>query len=290
MTAGAFFDCMRSLSTVIIPNTVTRIEYRTFFDCVALKFIHLPPNLQFIGHNAFRRCFSLQSIYIPSTVISIGQNAFKSCISLRILYIPNNVQLQEDIIENCTDLLAGEIEEASYKEQIQWFRGRFNAFHNLCGDPDVTAEDIQEYIHGRPQHNVERARTKDKPQFTALHLLAANPNVTAELITAYLQLAPDVAVIQDNNGETPLHMLCSAQYISKEAAVAIRAYCSDKNGEGKKAAFMRDRRGRTPFECLCEKSLDDLLFLGNRSFRDLMIWWYECVDINLFSKDNFLRH
>ena len=184
------------------------------------------------------------------------------------------------VIAGCEGILTNEIRVAPVCEQTQWLRNRYNPLHNLCWDPSVTVEQIEKYIqehHG----NEERATTNDKPRFTALHLLAANPSVTAKMITTYLRLVPDVATMQDNIGETPLHILCSAALFSESSGGAIRAYlyCS----EGKKAAFMKDQTGRTPFDCLCEKSFDDMPFLENKSFVDLVVWWSDCLDVNLFT-------
>ena len=84
------------------------------------------------------------------------------------------------------------------------------------------------------------------------------------MITAYLQLDPDVAVMQDNIGKNSLHMLCSVPSFFDGTGDAITAYLSFS--EGRKAAFMPDNEGRTPLECLYDKSFDGLLFLENKSF------------------------
>lgn len=99
------------------------------------------------------------------------------------------------------------------------------------------------------------------------------------MITTYLQLAPDVAVMKDNIGQTPLHMLCSVPYISDGQVGAIRAYLSCSNG--KRAVFMTDNEGRTPLECMFEKSYNKLFPLVCESFLDFMVWWYGCLDIDL---------
>ena len=113
-----------------------------------------------------------------------------------------------------------------------------------------------------------------------LHLLAANPYVTGKMITIYLQLAPDVAVMQDDRGQTPLHILCSVKSFHNTSG-AIRAYLSFCS-EGKKAAFVTDHEGRTPFDYLCEKSYGDLIFLENKTFGGLLTWWYDhCLDTNM---------
>ena len=102
------------------------------------------------------------------------------------------------------------------------------------------------------------------------------------MITAYLQLAPDVATMQDSIGMTPLHMLCSLPQLSYGTGSVFRAYfdCS----EGKEAAFMTDSQGKTPFQYLCEKSFDDMPFLKNNSFGGLLCWWFDGLEMNLFTE------
>ena len=103
------------------------------------------------------------------------------------------------------------------------------------------------------------------------------------MIISYLQLAPNVATMQNNFGETPLHMLCSVTYFSDASGGAIKAYLDSE--EGRIAAFMKDYKGRTPFDRLCEKSIDDMLLSTNESFGGLMVWWYDCLGIGIFAED-----
>ena len=55
--------------------------------------------------------------------------------------------------------------------------------------------------------------------------------------------------------------------------------------EGKKAAFMKDNEDRTPFDRLCVKDFDEMVFLKNKSFGGLMVCWYDCLDIDIFAQD-----
>ena len=290
----AFWGCF-SLSKIIFPNSLTAIALGSFGRCLSLRSIQFPPNLQFIGVHAFDECSSLEAIYLPPTVTRIDQYAFRFCKSLRIMNIPDNLEfIHLNTVTGCDNLLTDDMKDAPDDELDQWLRNRYNPLHNLCWDPSVTAGDIQQYIQQQyiQEHNDdndERARTNDKPQFTPLHLLAANPSVTGEMITAYLELAPDVAEIQDNIDQTPLHMLYAVPSFCDDIGGAIKAYLGSCN-EGKKAAFMKDCEGRTPFECLCEKNFDELSFLQDKTFGGLMIWWYgHCLDMNLFAEDGDLE-
>ncbi len=63
-------------SSVMIPESITRIGDRAFADCDKLESVDLPRKLKTIGKEAFYRCGSLRSITIPRSVTSIGSHAF----------------------------------------------------------------------------------------------------------------------------------------------------------------------------------------------------------------------
>ena len=86
----AFKGCI-SLAEVVIPNSVTNIGKFAFSRCKSLTEIILPDSVTRIGDSAFANCFSLTGIVIPSSVTSIGNGAFRHCSSLTSLVIPNNV-------------------------------------------------------------------------------------------------------------------------------------------------------------------------------------------------------
>ena len=86
----AFKGCI-SLAEVVIPNSVTNIGKFAFQYCKSLTEIILPDSVTRIGDSAFANCFSLTGIVIPSSVTSIGNGAFRHCSSLTSLVIPNSV-------------------------------------------------------------------------------------------------------------------------------------------------------------------------------------------------------
>ena len=69
----AFYECW--IKSVEIPDSVTSIEYRAFFDCQALTSITIPDSVTSIGESVFVHCISLKSITIPDSVTSIGNAA-----------------------------------------------------------------------------------------------------------------------------------------------------------------------------------------------------------------------
>lgn len=63
---------------LIIPNTVTSIEERTFDSCPALLKVIIPDSVKCIKNNAFAYCERLESVNIPDSVETIGRDAFNN--------------------------------------------------------------------------------------------------------------------------------------------------------------------------------------------------------------------
>lgn len=88
---NAFSNSSYSLSSISIPNSVTRIEASAFESCSYLDDIIIPDNVTFIGNGAFAMCTSLTAITIPDNVQTIGERAFRQCWNLTSIHIGNAV-------------------------------------------------------------------------------------------------------------------------------------------------------------------------------------------------------
>ncbi len=123
-----------NLTSVIIPNSVTKIGEVAFIICPNLKeFIGkfaedngrclimdnsiiayaeasvtsytLPDNVTTIGAHTFNNCNTLTSVIIPNSVTTIGQSAFYSCYGLTSVTIPNSVtKIGNSAFNNCSSL------------------------------------------------------------------------------------------------------------------------------------------------------------------------------------------
>lgn len=74
-----------TIVSIILPNSVVRIDDEAFKNYTALTSIKLPNSLTDIGHRAFEGCKSLTTINIPKGVIGIGYKAFEGCSSLPVI-------------------------------------------------------------------------------------------------------------------------------------------------------------------------------------------------------------
>ncbi len=76
------FSSSSSLTSIIIPDSVTSIGNFAFYSCSALTSVTIGSSVTSIGNGAFQGCTGLTSITIPDSVTSIGLKAFRDCTSL----------------------------------------------------------------------------------------------------------------------------------------------------------------------------------------------------------------
>lgn len=99
---NSMFSGCKSLETVTLSNTITKLNYRSFQDCYSLKSISLPNGLTTIGEGAFGNCSVMGNVSIPSTVTSIGRHAFIYCYALKNISLPNGLtSIGESAFDTC---------------------------------------------------------------------------------------------------------------------------------------------------------------------------------------------
>ena len=69
---------------VVIPEGVTRIGYKAFYERKSLTSVTIPDSVMYIGETVFASCKSLTSVTIPDSVTSIGYGAFSGCEKLTL--------------------------------------------------------------------------------------------------------------------------------------------------------------------------------------------------------------
>lgn len=102
---GSTYDPLCSnICSVTIPQKVTSIGKRAFYDCKNLTTLVLGEDIQTIGNYAFECCTSLTGVTIPQSVTSIGYSAFEGCTNLDPLIINGPTLIGEHAFTGCTSL------------------------------------------------------------------------------------------------------------------------------------------------------------------------------------------
>ena len=75
---------MKTITTITISNTITKIHDRAFYGCINLTEIIGLENVTEIGICAFEICTSLEKIILPNCK-KIGNAAFRYCTNLKTI-------------------------------------------------------------------------------------------------------------------------------------------------------------------------------------------------------------
>lgn len=101
---GMFYGCS-SLTSVNLPENMTKIPGSMFEKCTSLESFVVGPNVQEIEQFAFRGCTSLTSIEFSGQVRTLGYGAFMRCTALESVVLGANLEeIGEGAFENSTAL------------------------------------------------------------------------------------------------------------------------------------------------------------------------------------------
>ena len=107
------------LTTVVIPDSVTRIEQSAFQSCINLGSVRLSEKIEYMGGYAFGYCNNLQDVVIPKSLRSVGEmtshtegfyvpygGPFALCGSLRHVTIEDGLtSIPDYLFFKCTGLV-----------------------------------------------------------------------------------------------------------------------------------------------------------------------------------------
>ena len=116
------FNDNKSITSIKLPDTLTKIHRCMFFDCENLTNIEIPDSVTDIGAYAFRGCKSLSKIELPDTITNIGDLAFMHCESLTSIIIPEGVTcLKSYLFAYCNELTDVTLPKSINKIKINIF-------------------------------------------------------------------------------------------------------------------------------------------------------------------------
>ena len=220
---------------LIIPNSVTSIEGRTFEGCSGLTSVTIPNSVTGIGNYAFEGCSGLTSVTIPNSVTNIGSYAFSSCSSLMEVTIGSGViDILGKAFLDCPELqdvycyaveapyAASNVFDGSYPEYVTlhvpdasvedymttspW--SQFGEIKGLSGEkPEVSGEktlvDGEDYENGviKDFDVITYTRTLNNTEWNALYLPFEIPvsQLTDKYEVAYINAIHSYD--EDDNGE-----------------------------------------------------------------------------------------
>jgi hypothetical protein len=119
---AAFADS--GITSMIIPNSVTRLGRLAFQMCHSLENVSIGSGLTTIENHVFEGCLNLKKVNsdtdgivnLPSTVTKIDFEAFEGCISLTSVTIPASVtSIATGAFAGCTSLYSMAVNNSSYR-------------------------------------------------------------------------------------------------------------------------------------------------------------------------------
>ena len=104
ITDKACYQCA-ALKEIVIPDTVTKIGYRSFEGCTGLTALTVPDSVTVIGDYAFYGCSGLTAVRIGSGAATIRGSAFAECIALKQIRLPDALKtISNNLFEGCSSL------------------------------------------------------------------------------------------------------------------------------------------------------------------------------------------
>ena len=129
------------LQSIVIPDGVTTIKESAFQSCDKLKSIKLSNNLTLIPQQAFDNCSSLTSVDVPDGVISLENAAFEKCTNLESISLPRTLQsIKNSALRDCENLkvinFGGTTAEwTAIEKEWMWDYGTIG-YQVICTDSD----------------------------------------------------------------------------------------------------------------------------------------------------------
>ena len=91
----------KKLTSVVLPDTIEKIDHTAFSGCVNLKRVKMPYYLRTLGNAVFSMCSSLTQIELPPLIENIGLCIFQGCDSLTRISMIEDLDYPYKVDGNC---------------------------------------------------------------------------------------------------------------------------------------------------------------------------------------------
>ena len=106
----------KNVKSIVVPEGVKEIGFRSFSGCEKLEKIILPPELKKIPNEAFSYCPELKTVELSGGITEIGKEAFICCSKLESVVIPDGVtEIGESAFLQCKNLKKVHLPESLMK-------------------------------------------------------------------------------------------------------------------------------------------------------------------------------
>ena len=104
--ADSLFMGAPAIETLVIPASVTEIEYRAFYSCTGLVNLVIPETVTTMAEYVFEGCTGLQTVTWPSSLPTIPKYTFSECTALTTVNLPDNLEaISGHAFHNCDSLV-----------------------------------------------------------------------------------------------------------------------------------------------------------------------------------------
>lgn len=149
-----------NLSGIIIPDSVTYIDWYAFRYCRSLTTITIPDTVKFIGGVAFKSCSRLTSIAIPDGITTIGEAMFSECQSLTSVAIPASVTtIDRWAFGNCSNLT--DVYYAGSEKQWQNISISRSVAYDGANNDDLISATIHYNVNRSAESTIYNATTNE---------------------------------------------------------------------------------------------------------------------------------
>ena len=175
-TIGAYAFQATAIESIVIPNSVVKMEKYVFGECASLKSVTLPDTLTDVGEKQFIKCTSLEEAVLPCSALTsmfegctalkkvtfkegateIGSNAFKGCTALETVNLAASIEtINSTAFSGCTAIKNIVIPDGSSWKAVNGLLIKDNVVYMaLCIEADVVIpEGVTQIADGAFQNN-----------------------------------------------------------------------------------------------------------------------------------------